>query len=147
MAQLPSAGPRPPRTPFVDWDQVFRVADGQFNCKRIVLSNDRGIMAGEMLQKPTRGRLLTALRIALYPAFESAEARGFQALTMEAENARGSGDWQGRRCFIQRQLLKHGLRLIPRICAEPATASRASTKSSADIVKRNASFRVSSKRR
>ena len=81
-----------PRTPFVDWDQVFRVADGQFNCKRTVLSNDRGIMAGEMLQKPTRGRLLTALRIALYPAFESAEARGFQALTMEAENARGSGD-------------------------------------------------------
>lgn len=49
-------------------------------------------MAGEMLQKSTRGRLLTALRLALYPAFESAEARGFQALTMEAENARGSGD-------------------------------------------------------
>ena len=49
-------------------------------------------MAAEMLQKPTRGRLLTALRIALYPAFESAEARGFQALTMEAENARGSGN-------------------------------------------------------
>jgi len=55
--------------------------------------------------------------------------------------------WQERRCFIQRQLLKHGLRLIRRICGEPATASRASTKSSADIVKRNASFRVSSKRR
>lgn len=49
-------------------------------------------MAGEMLQKATRGRLLTALRLAFYPAFESAEARGFQALTMEAENARGSGD-------------------------------------------------------
>jgi tetratricopeptide (TPR) repeat protein len=49
-------------------------------------------MAGEMLQKPRRGRLVTALRLAFYPAFESAEARRFQALTMEAENARGSGD-------------------------------------------------------
>jgi len=49
-------------------------------------------MAGEMLQKPTRGRLRTALRLAFYPAFESAEARRFQALTMEAENARGSGE-------------------------------------------------------
>ena len=37
-------------------------------------------------------RLRTALRLALYPAFESAEARRFQELTMEAENARGSGD-------------------------------------------------------
>ena len=49
-------------------------------------------MAGEMLQKATRSRLLTALRLAFYPAFESAEATGFQALTMEAENARGAGD-------------------------------------------------------
>ena len=47
---------------------------------------------GEMLQKPTRGRLLTALRLALYPAFESREAKRFQALTMEAETARGTGD-------------------------------------------------------
>ena len=76
----------------MDWDRVFRVADGKSNCKCTVLSNDRGIMAGEMLQKPTRGRLRTALRLAFYPAFESAEARRFQALTMEAENARGSGE-------------------------------------------------------
>ena len=71
---------------------MFCVAAGKFNRKRTVLSSDRGIMAGEMLRKPTPGRLLTALRIALYPAFESAEARGFQALIMGAENARGSGD-------------------------------------------------------
>ena len=71
---------------------MFCVAAGKFNRKRSVLSSDRGIMAGEMLRKPTPGRLLTALRIALYPAFESAEARGFQALIMGAENARGSGD-------------------------------------------------------
>ena len=64
---------------------------GSFS-KEMCLEGHRGIMAGEMLHKPTPGRLLTALRIALYPAFESAEARGFQALTMEAENARGSGD-------------------------------------------------------
>lgn len=44
-----------------------------------------------MLREST-SRLRTALRLALYPAFESAEARHFQALTMEAENARGSGD-------------------------------------------------------
>jgi tetratricopeptide (TPR) repeat protein len=49
-------------------------------------------MVGEMLQELTRGRLLTALRLAFYPAFESAKAKGFQALTMEAENARGAGD-------------------------------------------------------
>src|SRR5713226_10276834 len=45
-----------------------------------------------MVQKPTDGRLLTALRVALYPAFESAQAKRFQALTIDAENARGSGD-------------------------------------------------------
>jgi tetratricopeptide (TPR) repeat protein len=45
-----------------------------------------------MLREPTSGRLLTALRLAFYPAFESAEAQRFQALTMEAENARCSGD-------------------------------------------------------
>lgn len=45
-----------------------------------------------MFRESTNGRLLTALRLAFYPAFESAEARRFQALTMEAENARGSGD-------------------------------------------------------
>jgi len=37
-------------------------------------------------------RLLTASRLALYPALESAESRHFQALTMEAQNARLSGD-------------------------------------------------------
>lgn len=45
-----------------------------------------------MLRESTNGRLLTALRLAFYPAFESAEAKRVQALTMEAENARGSGD-------------------------------------------------------
>ncbi len=45
-----------------------------------------------MLREPTTGRLLTALRLAFYPAFESAEAKRYQALTMEAENARCSGD-------------------------------------------------------
>ena len=44
-----------------------------------------------MLREST-SRLQTALRLALYPAFESAEARHVQALTLEAENARGSGD-------------------------------------------------------
>jgi len=63
------------RTPFVDWHPVFRVANRKSNCRRTVPSNDRGIMTGKMLQKPTGGRLLTALRLAFYPAFESAEAR------------------------------------------------------------------------
>src|SRR5260370_970988 len=45
-----------------------------------------------MIQKPTSGRLLTALRLAFYPAFEPAAEKRFEALTMEAENARGSGD-------------------------------------------------------
>jgi tetratricopeptide (TPR) repeat protein len=49
-------------------------------------------MVGEMLQKFMPRRLLTALRLAFFPAFESAEARRFQALTMAAENARGSGE-------------------------------------------------------
>jgi tetratricopeptide (TPR) repeat protein len=46
----------------------------------------------DMLRESTSGRLLTALRLAFYPAFESAEAKRFQSLTLEAENARGSGD-------------------------------------------------------
>jgi tetratricopeptide (TPR) repeat protein len=45
-----------------------------------------------MPQESTSGRLLTALRLAFYPAFETPETRRFEALTMEAENARGSGD-------------------------------------------------------
>jgi tetratricopeptide (TPR) repeat protein len=46
----------------------------------------------DKLRESTSGRLLTALRLAFYPAFESAEAKRFQVLTMEAENARCSGD-------------------------------------------------------
>jgi len=46
----------------------------------------------DMLRESTSGRLLTALRLAFYPAFESAEVKRFQSLTLEAENARGSGD-------------------------------------------------------
>jgi tetratricopeptide (TPR) repeat protein len=45
-----------------------------------------------MFRESTNGRLLTALRLAIYPAFESAEAKRFHALTIEAENARGFGD-------------------------------------------------------
>jgi len=37
-------------------------------------------------------RLLTAFRLAFYPALESGEARRFHVMTMEAESARGSGD-------------------------------------------------------
>src|SRR5215469_379826 len=46
----------------------------------------------DMPQETTSGRLLTAFRLAFYPVFESTESRRFQSLTMEAENARGSGD-------------------------------------------------------
>ncbi len=54
---------------------------------------DGGIIAEVvMIQKPTSGRLLAALRLALYPAFEPAAEKRFEALTMEAENARVSGD-------------------------------------------------------
>ncbi len=54
---------------------------------------DGGIMAEVvMIQESTRGRLLTALRLAFYPAFEPAAEKRFEALKMEAENARGSGD-------------------------------------------------------
>ena len=45
-----------------------------------------------MIQESNRGRLLTALRLAFYPAFEPAAEKRFEALKMEAENARGSGD-------------------------------------------------------
>jgi tetratricopeptide (TPR) repeat protein len=55
-------------------------------------TGDRGTITGVAMLRESTGRLLTALRVALYPAFESAEARLFQALTMEAENARGSRD-------------------------------------------------------
>jgi tetratricopeptide (TPR) repeat protein len=45
-----------------------------------------------MLRESTSGRLRAALRLAFYPAFESAEAKRFQSLTLDAENARGAGD-------------------------------------------------------
>lgn len=40
-------------------------------------------------------RLLNALRLAFYPAFEPAEAKRFEALTKEARNARDAGDLAG----------------------------------------------------
>ena len=40
-------------------------------------------------------RLLNAVRLAFYPAFESAEAKRFEALTREARNARDAGDLAG----------------------------------------------------
>ena len=40
-------------------------------------------------------RLLTALRLALYPAFEPAEAKRFEALTTQARNAHNAGDLAG----------------------------------------------------
>jgi tetratricopeptide (TPR) repeat protein len=69
------------------WKPRFRTDIRRF------CSADRGIMAWvDMMQEPTRSRFLTALRLAFYPAFEPVETKHFQALTMEAENARGSGD-------------------------------------------------------
>ncbi len=76
-------------------------------------------MAGEMLQKPRRGRLVTALRLAFYPAFESAEARRFQALTVEAENARGSGD------LAKAEMLYSMAVLEARSSSDPSYLSRA----------------------
>jgi tetratricopeptide (TPR) repeat protein len=52
---------------------------------------DRVTMA-DMFGEATPNRLVTALRIALYPALEPAESRRFEALVLEAENARSSGD-------------------------------------------------------
>jgi tetratricopeptide (TPR) repeat protein len=45
-----------------------------------------------MIQGFTHRRLLTALRLAFYPAFEPAAGKRFEALIREAENARGAGD-------------------------------------------------------
>jgi tetratricopeptide (TPR) repeat protein len=45
-----------------------------------------------MIQKPNRNRVVTAFRLAFYPAFEPATEKHFEALTMDAENARSSGD-------------------------------------------------------
>jgi tetratricopeptide (TPR) repeat protein len=59
----------------------------------LAAADDGGIMRELiMIQEPFHRRLLTALRLALYPAFEPAAARRLEALTREAENARGSGD-------------------------------------------------------
>ncbi len=52
---------------------------------------DRVTMA-DVSREPTSGRLRTALRLALYPILEPAESRRFEALVMEAEIARSSGD-------------------------------------------------------
>lgn len=43
------------------------------------------------MPRESTGRLLTALRLALYPALESAEARHFQALTTEAQKCAAVG--------------------------------------------------------
>jgi tetratricopeptide (TPR) repeat protein len=45
-----------------------------------------------MNQNTGHNRLLTALRLAFYPAFEPASEKRFQTLNREASNARGSGD-------------------------------------------------------
>lgn len=45
-----------------------------------------------MNQNTGHNRLLTALRLAFYPAFEPAAEKRFQALNREASNARGTGD-------------------------------------------------------
>lgn len=45
-----------------------------------------------MIQALKHGRLITALRLAFYPAFEPAAKKRFEALTREAENARLAGD-------------------------------------------------------
>ena len=44
-----------------------------------------------MIQALMHGRLLSALRLAFYPAFEPTAKKRFEALTREAENARGAG--------------------------------------------------------
>src|SRR5678816_2524719 len=43
----------------------------------------------------TNSRLLTALRLAFYPAFEPAAEQRLQALTRQAQNARNAGDLAG----------------------------------------------------
>jgi len=45
-----------------------------------------------MSQEPRHGRLLTALQLAFYPAFEPKAKKRFQALISEAENARASNE-------------------------------------------------------
>jgi len=45
-----------------------------------------------MIATLTNHRLVTALRMAFYPAFETAAAKRFQALTRETQNARNKGD-------------------------------------------------------
>jgi tetratricopeptide (TPR) repeat protein len=72
-----------------------------------------------MLQELKSGRLLTALRLAFYPAFESAEAKRFQSLTMEAENARSSGD------LAKAETLYSTAASVARSSSDPSHLSRA----------------------
>ena len=60
-----------------------------------------------------------ALRLAFYPAFEPAEAKRFQALTMEAENARSSGD------FAKAETLYSTAAAMARSSSDPSYLSRA----------------------
>jgi tetratricopeptide (TPR) repeat protein len=73
----------------------------------------------DMLPKSTSGRLLTALRLAFYPVFEPTESRRFQALTMEAENARGAGD------LAKAEMLYSAAVAEARSCSDPSHLSRA----------------------
>src|ERR1700730_3881121 len=82
--------------------------------------SNRGTMARvDMLPKSTSGRLLTALRLAFYPVFEPTESRRFQALTMEAENARGAGD------LAKAEMLYSAAVAKARSCSDPSHLSRA----------------------
>ena len=48
-----------------------------------------------MIEALTNTRLLRAFRLAFYPAFETAAAKRFQALTREVQDARNAGDLAG----------------------------------------------------
>jgi tetratricopeptide (TPR) repeat protein len=72
-----------------------------------------------MLRESTSGRLLTALRLAFYPAFESAEAKRFQSLTLEAEDARGAGN------LAKAEMLHSTAVAEARSSADPSHLSRA----------------------
>src|SRR5713101_2398846 len=91
----------------------------------------------DMIQEPTRGRLLTALRFAFYPAFEPVETKHFQALTMEAENARGSGDLAKAEKLYSTAMAEARTSTDSSHLNTPAMDLGECTKSSANIVKRN----------
>src|SRR5437667_2927072 len=46
-----------------------------------------------MAQKRQRGRLIAAIRLALYPAFEPSDQRWLQSLTLDANTARRVGNY------------------------------------------------------